>query len=203
MKSRLSCLLLITLLMMPLTAPAATPGYRGSCTISFQVQKTLMKDFTGTAACEPFDITVTDNMVNIPVIAVEIATMNTGNNKRDKEMRAMFEHLTFPRITGETEAFTSDRLLTPEGQLVEMPEQLTFALTIRDVTQTITATVTEPVIDPSSINAILAFNLSLSSFGLNPPSFMGIIKVKDDLQVKVNMSIDRSPASTHRPPAQE
>ncbi len=110
-KSRLCCLLLISMLMAPLAATAATQNYRGSCTITFQVQKTVMKDFTGTAACESFEITVTDNMVSIPFIVVPIAAMDTGNSKRDREMRTMFESQTFPRITGETEGFASRQTL--------------------------------------------------------------------------------------------
>ncbi len=202
-KSRLCCLLLISMLMAPLAATAATSNYRGSCTITFQVQKTVMKDFTGTAACESFEITVTDNMVSIPFIVVPIAAMDTGNSKRDREMRTMFESQTFPRITGETEGFASDRLLTTAGPLAEMPEELTFALTIRDITQTITATVTEPHSDSSSIEATLIFDLSLASFELDPPSFMGIVRVKDNLQIRAKVSIDRIPASTHIPPIQE
>ena len=204
MKSRLCYVLLFTLLLMaPLAATATTTTYRGSCTITFHGQKTMMKDFTGTAACEPFEITITDNMVRIPVIAVRVATMDTGNSKRDREMRTMFEYETFPRITGETEAFAADRLSTPEGNLVEMPDELTFALTIRDATQTITATVTEHHIDSSAIEATLVFDLSLASFELDPPSFMRIVRVKDNLQVRATMSLNRSPGLTRIPPAQE
>ncbi len=203
MKSRLCCLLLILILLAPLASTAAIPNYRGSCTITFEVQKTMMMDFTGHAACEPFEITITDNMVSIPVIVVPVATMDTGNSRRDRDMRTMFESQTFPRITGETEAFASDRLLTTEGRLDEIPEELTFALTIRDITQMITATVTEPNIDSSSIEATLVFDLSLASFELDPPSFMGIVKVKDNLQVRVKVSLDRNPASSHSPPTQE
>ncbi len=203
MKSRLCYVLLIALLMAPLAATATTTTYRGSCEISFYVQKTMMKDFTGTAACEPFEISVTDTMVRIPVIAVRVATMDTGNSKRDREMRTMFEYETFSRITGETAAFTADRLSTPEGHLVEMPEELTFALTIRDITQTITARVTEPHIDASAIATTLVFDLSLASYELDPPSFMRIVRVKDNLQVRATMSLDRSPGSSRIPPAQE
>ena len=204
MKSRLcNLLLLITILTAPLTATAATPNYRGSCTITFQVQKTIIKDFSGTAACEPFEVTVVDDMVRIPVVAAQVATMDTGNSKRDKDMRSMFEYETFPRITGETEAFAADRLFTPEGNLVEMPEELTFTLTIRDVTQTITATVTEPHIDSSAIEATLVFDLSLSSFELDPPSFMRLVRVKDTVKVTATVSLDKNPTSTSMPPAQE
>lgn len=194
MKSRLCCLLLISILMVSLATTAATANYRGSCTITFQVQKTVMKDFTGTAACEAFEIIVTDDLISIPVIVVPVATMDTGNSRRDREMRTMFESHTFPLITGETEAFSSDRL---EGRLDQMPEELTFALTIRDITQTITATVTEPLIDSSSIEATLVFDLSLSSFALDPPSFLGIFRVKDTVTVSVDISLDSNlPTST-------
>ena len=203
MKSRLSWLLLIALLIPPLTASATTTGYRGSCEISFYVQKTIMKDFTGTAACEPFEISVTDNMIRVPDIAVQVTTMDTDNSKRDTDMHNMFEHETFPHIIGVTEVFSSDSLSTPEGHLVEMPEELTFALTIRDVTQPITARVTEPHIDASAIEATLVFDLSLASFELDPPSFMRIVRVKDTVEVRATMSLDRNPAATRMPPAQE
>ncbi|MBD1401457.1 YceI family protein [Pelovirga terrestris] len=203
MKSRLCCLLLISMLMAPLAANAATSTYRGHCTITFQVQKTVMKDFTGTATCEPFEIIVTDDLISIPVIVVPVASMDTGNSRRDREMRAMFESQTFPRITGEAEAFTADRLSTPERRLDQMPEELTFALTIRDITQTITARVTEPHIDASAIEATLVFDLSLASFELDPPSFIGIVRVRDDLLLRAKVSLDRSPTSAHIPTTQE
>jgi len=195
--------MLVILFMAPLAATAATSNYRGSCTITFQAQKTIIKDFSGIAVCEPFEVTATDDMFRISVIAVDVATMDTDNSKRDRDMRKMFEHETFPHITGATEAFASDSLSTPEGHLFKMPEELTFALTIRDVTQTITATVTEPRIDASSIEATLVFDLSLSSFELDPPSFMRIVKVQDTVKVRATMSLDRIPASTRMPPAQE
>lgn len=190
MKFNLCCLLLILTLIVPLTATAATPKYHGSCTITFQVRKTIIKDFSGIADCEPFEITVTDNMVRIPVIAVKVATMDTGNSERDRDMRKMFDHETFPLITGDTEDFASGKFFTPDDALVEMPDELPFALTIRDITQKITATVTEHQINSSSIEATLVFDLSLSSFELDPPSFMGIIRVKDTVKVEVTMSLD-------------
>ena len=203
MKSRLCCLLLISIFVAPQATAAATVNYRGSCTVTFQVQKTMMKDFSGHAACEPFDLTVTDNKISIPVIAVQVATMETGNSKRDREMRIMFEYQTFPRITAEIEDYTADQPLTTGGRIDQIPEELTFGLTIRDITQRITATVTEPRIDSSVIEATLVFDLSLASFELDPPSFMGIVKVKDHLQIRANVFLDRNPASTTTPQAQE
>jgi len=204
MKSRVFfLLLLITILMAPLAATAASPSYRGSCEITFQVQKTIIKDFSGTAQCEPFAISVTDNMIKVPDIAVQVTSMDTGNSKRDKDMRTMFEHDTFPLITGDAETFAADEFLTAEDKIVRTPEEVSFALTIRDITQQITATVTEPQIESSTISATLIFDLSLSSFELNPPSFLGVIRVKDTVQVKVTMSLDRSPVATEEPQSQE
>lgn len=198
MKVRLCCLLLTIILLAPLTATAAASSYRGSCAITFEVQKTIIKDFSGTAACEPFEITMTDDMVNIPVIAVKVATMDTGHSERDEDMRKMFEHERFPLITGDTEAFAANEFLTAEHKNIRTPEEVRFALTIRDITQEITATVTKPQIDPSSITATLLFDLSLSSFELDPPTFLGVIKVKDTLQVRVTMSFDINPPTQSR-----
>lgn len=204
MESRLSFLLLLPIILMaPLAANAATPSYRGSCEISFYVQKTIIKDFSGTAKCEPFEISVTDNMIRVPDIAVQVTTMDTGNSARDKDMRTMFEHETFPLITGDAEDFAADEFLTSEHKIVSTPDVVAFILTIRDITQKITATVTEPQIDASTISATLVFDLSLSSFELNPPSFMGFIRVKDTVQVKVTMSLDRNPVSVGEPQSQE
>lgn len=203
MKKWLCCLLVIMILMAPLAATAATPTYRGRCAISFHVQKTIIKDFSGTVACEPFEITITDNMVKIPVISVQVTAMDTGNSSRDKDMYRMFEHENFPLITGDTEAFAADEFLTSEDEIARTPEEISFALTIRDITQKVTARVTESQINSSSISTTLVFDLSLSSFELNPPSFMGIIKVKDTVKVKVTMSLDQNPATTRTPQAQE
>lgn len=203
MKIRLCCLLVIITLIVPLTATAATPKYHGSCTITFQVQKTIIKNFSGTAACEPFEISIADNLVRIPVIAVQVTAMDTGNNSRDKEMHSMFEHEIFPLISGDAGTFAADQFLTSEHNIVRTPEEISFALTIRDITQKVTARITEPQIDSSTISATLIFALSLSSFELDPPSFLGVIKVKDIVKVNVTMSLDRNSAATKMPQAQE
>lgn len=203
MKIRLNCLLLIMTLAAPLAATAATSTYLGRCDITFDVQKTIIKNFSGTAACEPFEITVTDDKIDIPVIAVQVATMETGNSSRDEDMRTMFEHETFPLIRGNAESFAADEFLTSEQEIARTPDEISFALTIRDITQKITATVTQPQINESSISATLVFDLSLSSFELDPPTFLGIIKVKDTVKVKVAMTLERNQQSTRTPQAQE
>jgi len=205
MKIRLCCLLVIITLIVPLTATATanTQNYRGSCSITFQVQKTIIKNFSGTAACEPFEISIADNLVRVPVIAVQVTAMDTGNNSRDKEMHSMFEHEIFPLISGDAGTFAADEFLTTEHHIVRTPEEISFALTIRDITQKVTARVTEPQIGSSTISAILDFDVSLSSFELNPPSFLGVIKVKDIVKVNVTMSLDRNSAATKMPQAQE
>lgn len=204
MKSTLGCLLLlITMTLVSFPAAAATQNYHGSCSITFQVQKTIIKDFTGTAVCEPFEISIADNMVRVPVIAVRVAAMDTGNRNRDKEMYSMFEHEIFPLITGNTGTFAADEFLTSEHEIASTPEEISFALTIRDITKEVTARVTEPQIDSSTLSATLDFDVSLSSFELSPPSFLGIIKVQDAVKIKVTMSLDRNPAATKMPQAQE
>lgn len=203
MKIRLNCLLLIMTLAAPLAATAATSTYLGRCDITFDVQKTIIKNFSGTAACEPFEITATDDKIDIPVIAVQVATMETGNSSRDEDMRTMFEHETFPLIRGNAESFAADEFLTSEQEIARTPDEISFALTIRDITQKITATVTQPQINESSISATLVFDLSLSSFELDPPTFLGIIKVKDTVKVKVAMTLERNQQSTRTPQAQE
>ncbi len=204
MKSQLSFLvLLIIIFIAPLAATAASTSYHGNCEISFYVQKTIINDFSGTAECEPFEIFITDNMIRVPAIAVQITSMDTGNSRRDKDMRTMFEYETFPLITGDAEAFAADEFLTSEHKIVRTPEEVSFALTIRDITQKIAATVTEPHIDPATIAATLVFNLSLSSFELSPPSFMGVIRVKDTVKVKVRIFLNRNPASAETPQIQE
>jgi hypothetical protein len=197
MKSTLRySLLLIAMTLASFPATAATSGYDGRCDIIFEVQTTTT-NFTGTAVCKPFTITAVDDMMNIPVIAVEVATMATGNSRRDKAMREMFEHTTFPLISGHTKIFLPGEHMTSGGQLIQPPEDLTFALTIRDITHRITATVTKPQVDASATEATLRFDLSLSSFELNPPSFLGIIRVNDTVSVKVNMVLDiNRPTST-------
>lgn len=203
MKSRLCYLLLLIMMIIASFAAAAVASdYDGHCDIIFEVQTTTT-NFSGTAVCKPFTINAADDRISIPVIVVEVATMATGNSRRDKAMREMLEHTTFPLITGNTETFIQGGLVTSEHHLVRPPEELTFALTIRDVTHRITATVTEPQSAAATIAATLAFDLSLSSFALDPPSFLGIIRVKDTVKVRATMSLDRSPGPPRVPPAQE
>lgn len=196
---------LIPLIMVTVASFAATSAasdYDGRCDIIFEVQTTTTS-FSGTAVCKPFTVTAVDDMISIPVIVTEVAAMATGNSKRDKAMREMLEYTTFPLITGNTGIFFPGQHITSEHHLVQPPDELTFSLTIRDITHRITATVTQPRVGTPATEATLAFDLSLSSFELDPPSFLGIIRVKDTVRVRATMNLDRSPAPATGSPAQE
>jgi polyisoprenoid-binding protein YceI len=112
--------------------------------------------------------------------------MDTGIDRRDRNMRAMFGADHFPRILAdfprvESSAFAAARS-GGEGQI-------DFRLTIRDVTHPVAATVSHwaQAGDGASFDA--EFEISLESYGLEVPAVLGLLRVKDIVSVRAHVTL--------------
>jgi hypothetical protein len=181
---------------------------QGQAMIRFYGKSTL-HDFSGSVKSEPFGWQIlTDPNTQRPIVRgqldVVVETMNTHNKDRDKNMHAMFESKKFPRIHGAVQ----DANLAPCLPVVrtvdakkpprEIPGKLPILVTIRDTRQTVTAEVSHLQTGAKEVTFSLAFELSLKSFGLKPPSVLGIIRVGDKIRIEAEVTL--TPKKTQVPP---
>lgn len=179
-------------LMAAQTAAAAVEDWTGQAEIEFQATSTL-HDFSGTVRTEPFHATVELDGAAATVggtAVVAVAQMDTRHIKRDENMRAMFEAVRFPLITGTLEPTRID----PAA-----PAPVPLRLQIRDRTQTIPVTLADWRVSADRIQFDLTMVLSLDAFGLKPPVLLGFIKVGDSVTVRIRGALEKPPAPAATP----
>ena len=176
-------------LVFALPCPSFATDYRGSCTVVFRGSSTL-HDFTGNGRCQPFTVEETDDIMHVPALNVAVSGMETGNDKRDQQMREMFEAEQFPLITGTTGSIPLKDFRMAQAAGSGGPEELEMQLQIRDITKPVTAKVQNLVMTASKITADLNFSLSLADYQLKPPSVLGIIRVGDQVNVSVSFVLE-------------
>ena len=177
-----------------LGTPALADGIRGTCGFRFSATSTL-HDFAGAGTCRPFSAPLLRDAEGKSVLAmvdveVPVAEMSTGNDKRDREMRTMFQSDRHPAIRAsardvDTGALRGRAAADPEGKA---PLQIT--LTIRGVERTIDATVNHLETEGGRVACDIAFPVSLKEFDLKPPSVLGIIRVGDRVDVTARITFD-------------
>jgi len=167
------------------TSAAAQPSaLRGKCTISFSGTSTL-HGFEGTAACEPFTLEPVDAGAAKSSqwkthVRVDVTKMSTDNKARDRNMAKMFDAETYPWIEASFES------IQPGPS-----DTLEFRLTIGKSTNTVVAKITERQEADDELSFSATFKLSLADYALKPPSVFGIIRVGDEVSVRVNASVRR------------
>ncbi len=179
---------------------SSTPALElpGGCNVEFVGTSTL-HDFSGNGRCEPFVLQVPEPaggqaIVSEAVLKVTVSGMQTGNASRDQKMYDMFESIKFPQVTGVLDG----------GPLTELRRQLHEAaggtgsfplrLRIRDMEAPAVARVTHLVDDSRELSFDLEFPVSLAAYRLKPPSVLGLIRVGDEVRVKVALHLAPLPA---------
>ncbi|MGK2904745.1 MAG: YceI family protein [Desulfuromonadales bacterium] len=180
-------------LLVATTATALTLD--GNCDIRFFGQSTL-HGFEGKVACQPFTLTSAgetgeDKIIRQTVVEVLVVEMDTDNSGRDTKMRDMFEQKSYPLIQGLFADIDPDLVLQQLQGVESAPGRLEFDLRIREISQRVQAMTRDLVMTPEHISFAMEFPLSLTSFQLQPPSALGFIKVKDQIQVKVRVLLQR------------
>ena len=183
--------LLIVLLLLPATLVSAAT-LSGTCTVKFFVDSTLHK-VEGQGACEPFTWTTqtTDGgreVIRAAVVRVPVTGLDTDNGSRNKNMYAMFEAGQYPQIKGRFGELDPAALLQQLGS-GNTAEPLPFDLTIRSITRPVEATISSFKQTPGQVDMVAEFPLSLQDFELKPPSVLGIIRVADQLRVRVEVTL--------------
>jgi polyisoprenoid-binding protein YceI len=150
-----------------------------SAAIRFAGTSTL-HGFSGTVATQPFSAIFREDgktsQVHISATAtINVLDMNTQHKKRDKNMFKMLDAENFTLITG----VLTDAPLPKEGG-----SEVPLRLTIRNVEQTVTATLSDLQRDGNSASCLMTFSVSLKAFDLKPPSVLGVIRVGDTVTVE-------------------
>ena len=159
---------------------------RGAAEIEFQGTSTL-HDFSGTAKTEPFDVLAEPDggaMIVSGTATVAVARFDTRHARRDENMRKMFDAARFPFATGTLESARID----PAGD-----SSATLALTIRDRTFRVPATIRNARTEDGAIRFDLDLVLSLREIGLAPPVLLGVIRVGDRVPVRVRVALEIAP----------
>lgn len=190
---RMNTLLTMALLILIWGGVARGADLSGDCTIQFTGNSTL-HGFSGTAACEPFQWSLSTSSTGAALIQgasirVPVASLDTGNSKRDAKMSTMFSAGEFPFISGTFDAFDPRELLERLRAGTPVASPLPFNLTIRTVTRPVSAVFHDLRERPGELSLVAEFPVSVSAFRLEPPSVLGLIRVKDEVRVKVTVTI--------------
>jgi polyisoprenoid-binding protein YceI len=112
------------------------------------------------------------------IFTVDIHSLNTQKDSRDKEMYHMFEDQKYSTITGSF-----------RNAVLEEGKTLAFKLNIHGVEASYEAALKNVKVDAKAIHFELSFPVSLEKHQLKAPSFMfGAIKVQDIIEVDVEVN---------------
>jgi len=147
--------------------------------IAFKGTSTL-HDFEGTAASQPFVLTFKENPETRHIqisadAALKVSAMSTDHKKRDKNMFKMLDHENFSLISGS---------LSEASFPISGNGNAKLKLIIRDIEKTVEANFSNWKREGNKISVDMKFSVSLTSFGLKPPSVMGVIRVGDTVTVE-------------------
>ena len=178
-------------------APALARELRGECRVYFAGSSTL-HDFDGTGNCETFALRMTETadgttIVTETVLAVTVAGMQTGNANRDQKMLEMFGADRFPQIAGVLGGASLEELRRQLHDAARGAQFFPLRLRIRDVEAPVAAKVAQLQDDAKGLNFDLEFPVSLTAYQLEPPSVLGLIRVADQVHVKVSLRLNPLP----------
>jgi len=167
--------------------------WAGACSITFKGDSTL-HDFAGTVAADPFTLTVNDpedhEKTSLDAkIDVSVAKMDTKEEKRDENLRASLDAARHPVISvvldhvkiADTRPQWQGRL--PKSSVVP------FDLKILGKTGKHTGKVTSWNEKSGTVTMVVAFPVSLKAYGIKVPSVLGVIRVKDTIEVEATLTL--------------
>jgi hypothetical protein len=174
-----------------IAAPAAALELPGTCRVAFYGSSTL-HDFDGTATCEAFVLTVAETPdgegdTGAITLAVPVAGMHTGIERRDRTMREMFEAGRFPKIVGSLSRLPLAERRQQLHQAAREAGPIPLLLRIRDRELPVSARVTGLVDTDRTFTLDLEFPVSLAAFNLAAPAVLGFIRVADEVKIKVSV----------------
>jgi polyisoprenoid-binding protein YceI len=161
------------------TANAQTVEANAKAAIVFKGTSTL-HDFEGSVSTRPFTAffsadPATGQLRVTATAALNVSEMNTDNKQRDKNMMKLLEQKNFSTISATLQEATIPTTGT---------NQAVLRVKIRDIEQNVTATLSEWKRDGNHASCKMTFQVSLTAFGLKPPSIMGVIRVGDTVNIE-------------------
>ena len=163
-------------------AAAHAQGVRGTLDVAFAATSTL-HDFEGTAG--KLDVSLAQDASGgwSAEVAIPVAQLNTGNDRRDANMRSMLDAEHHPQIQGRFRGVDPER--------VRSSGKLPFVLRIRNVEHPLEASVTHWQQAERTASFDAAFDVSLAAFQLEAPQVL-FIRVGDTVHVNVHLKLERS-----------
>jgi len=188
----------------PSASETAQPNAAGHCTIEFVGTSTL-HDFAGTVDAQPFALErhiddETGRMWWSGRIEVAVLEMDTGIDKRNHNMHEMLTADLHPRIVADFRRIEDELLAASRAGGAS---SLTFDLTIRDVTHPVVARISEWVETAEEAGFDATFEVSLSSFGLEAPVVLGLLRVGDVVSVRAHVLLTPPPQAAALRPSPE
>jgi len=190
-------LLLLTGFLLPVGGfvSAQSSEWGGTCKVAFAGKSTL-HDFDGTVSAEPFTVTITnfENPASADASAevlVKASKMDTGNKKRDVEMRKSLDLDTYPEISVSVKNLTAEKTNPRTSGAAPEPTVIPFTLKLKGKTHQLTGKVSDWSYADDRITCTVSFPISLSEAGIKPPSVLGLVKVKDGIAVTARLSLAR------------
>ena len=166
-----------------LRAPmAAAAGFQASCDLTL-AGKSGLGPWTGKAPTLRIKPTpsATAGRWNA-LLVIPVSSLDEGTKARDAEMHEMFESKKWPEIRAEI------RDASPEDAAKTL--HLTVALTIRDVTKNVDATLSNWKSSGGHIEFDADVPVSLEAFALEAPSVLGLSTVDDAVTVHARVKVD-------------
>lgn len=161
--------------------------WSGTCRVTFSGESTL-HNFTGKVDSEPFTVSIsqTQDLANAKAsshVVVKAAGMNSDNKKRDKEMHKCMEVTTYPEIIVDLSDLPVSETKPALDGPVPRPTVIPFTMTLKGKPQQVTGTVSNWSFNGESVDCVVSFPVSLEKSGITPPNVLGLVKVKDEIQV--------------------
>lgn len=169
--------------------------WTGICKVRFSGESTL-HDFEGSVSAEPFTVTISD-MANpgkataTSRVAVRASGMETGNEKRDAEMRKCMEVSSHPEIVVVVDHLAVAATKPAADGPVPRPTVVPFRMTLKGKTHELTGRVSDWSYSDHRVSFSVSFPVSLKESGIKPPGVLGVVKVKDEIQVKASLVLQR------------
>jgi polyisoprenoid-binding protein YceI len=181
-------LLVVALGVRAAAAPSHEPSAAaGTFAVTFSGTSTL-HDFQGTAAVQPVGAQRSAGRdAWTAEVRVPVAALDTGSAWRDANMRAMLDAEHFPHLTAVFDAIDPDRSRpSPPNGVGSLP----FTLRIRDVAHELVGVTSAWREQADRVSFDVRFEVSLASFGLEPPRALGVIEVGDVVTVSVHVALE-------------
>lgn len=181
-------------LLLSMSHPAdAAEKWSGTGSIRF-LGKSTLHDFTGTVAIAPFTLTVDEpegreKATLSGTLTASVAKMDTQDEKRDENMRASLDAAKHPLITVSlSKVKVADTKPQWQGRLPK-PSTVPFDLTILGKTKAHIGRVASWSEKDGVVTMVVAFPVSLKDYGIKVPTVLGVIRVKDTIEVEATIEL--------------